>query len=462
MKSIKIFIVVILSIFASHLQAQRILTLDESKQLALDNNTEAKNSRLETEASRQKKKSAFTNFFPNISASGFMFRANENLMEINTQGGNLPVWDGKNFAQLMNPTQFAYMPASTMGLLKKGTIGFINVMQPIFAGGRIYNGNRLALLGEDVSRYKEKMTGDEVLLKTEEQYRMIVSLDEKAKTVDKYEALLRRLLNQVEDGYNNGLVMKNDVLKVKLKLGEVLLGKSKLENGKKLATMAFCNHIGIPYDSTLVLNNELNITGSPEIYYMDNREALKNRTEYSLLEKSVEAEDLLTQMKLGEYLPQAGIGLSGTYMKFDGDKGRTLGMVVGTLSVPISNWWGGAHELQERKIKEEIAENNFKDKSELLILQMEKCRQDLTDAYKQYLLSLDSETQAEENLKVNEDSYKNGLINVSELLEAQALYQQTQDQLTDAKTNYVVKKTRYLQSVLHNSGRNRGGLFFLA
>lgn len=446
MKTIKIFIAFIIIVFASQLGAQRILTLEESKQLALENNTEAKNSRLEREASVQKRKSAFTNFFPNISASGFMFEANENLMEIETEGGNLPVWDGKNFAQLMKPTLFAYMPASTMGLLKKGTIGFVSIMQPLFAGGRIYNGNRLASLGEDVSIYKEKLTGDEVLIKTEEQYWTIVSLEEKGKTVDRYETLLRRLLSQVEDAYNNGLVMKNDVLKVKLKLGEVLLGKSKLENGKKLATMAFCNHIGIPYDSALVLNNELNISGSPDIYFRDNREALKNITEYSLLEKSVEAEDLLTSMKLGEYLPQAGIGVTGTYMKFDESDSRTLGMVVATLSVPLSNWWGGAHELEERKIKEEIAENNFRDKSELLILRMEKYWQDLNDAYKQYLLNLDSETQAEENLRVNEDSYQNGLINVSELLEAQALYQQTQDQLTDAKTNYVVKKSRYLQA----------------
>ena len=81
-------------------------------------------------------------------------------------------------------------------------------------------------------------------------------------------------------------------------------------------------------------------------------------------------------MKLGEYLPQAGIGITGLYMKFDEGKDRTLGMVYGSLAVPISSWWGGSHELQERSIKEEIAENNFKDNCELLILQMEKAWQD--------------------------------------------------------------------------------------
>ena len=257
--------------------------------------------------------------------------------------------------------------------------------------------------------------------------------------------MLNRLLAQVQDAFNSGLVMKNDVLKVKLKLGEVLLNKSKLENGRKLAAMAFCQYIGVPYDSALILKDELKIYEIPQSYFVDKDEALKKRTEYRLLEKSVEAEKLQTSMKLGEYLPQAGIGVSGLYLKFDEANERTLGMVFGTVSVPISGWWGGSHELQERSIKEEITENNFKSNSELLVLQIEKAWQDLTDAYKQYLLSDESKAQAEENFKVNDDSYKNGLTTISDLLEAQALLQQAQDQLTDSKANYIVKETTYLQ-----------------
>lgn len=444
MKKINLFILVMMLLSINHVFAQRVLTLEESKQLALQNNSKSKNSKLETAASHQTRMSALTNYFPSVSAGGMMFEAQKNLMEIETAGGNLPVYDG-NPANLATATQFAYLPGGTMGLMKKGTIGYINVVQPIFAGGRILNGNKLAALGEDVSVYKEKMTKDEILLKTEEQYWLIVSLKEKSNTINKYEELLNRLLFQVEDAFKSGLVMKNDLLKVKLKLSEVLLNKSKLENGTKLATMAFCQHIGVPYDSTLALRNQLAIGELPQSLLIDNSDALKNRNEYSLLELSVRAEELKTNMKLGEYLPQAGIGVNGMYMKFDEGKGRTLGMVFGTVSIPISNWWGGSHELEERSIKEEIAENNFKNNSELLLLQMEKAWQDLTDAYKQYLLSEESKSQAEENIKVNEDSYKNGLITTSDLLEAQALLQQTEDQLIDAKANYIVKKTTYLQ-----------------
>lgn len=444
MKKINIYILLIMLFNINQIFSQRVLTLEESKQLALQNNAKSKNSKLEIEASHQIQKSAFTNYFPNISAGGFVWNAQKSLMEMEMKGGNLPVYDG-NPVNLLNPTQFAYFPSSTIGLLKKGTIVYINVIQPIFTGGRIIYGNKLASLGEDVSELKNKMTEDEILLKTEEQYWLIVSLEEKFRTINKYEELLNRLLLQVEDAYKSGIVMKNDVLKVKLKLSEVQLNKSKLENGRKLAAMAFCQHIGISYDSSLVFKDELEISDLPQSYFVDKNEALRKRVEYSLLEKSVEAEELQTKMKRGEYLPQAAIGISEMYMKFDESKDRTFGMVYGTVTVPISGWWSGSYELQERSIKEEIAENNFKNNSELLLLQIEKAWQDLNDAYKQYLLSKESKSQAEENFKVNEDSYKNGISTVSDLLEAQALLQQTQDQLTEAKANYLVKVTTYLK-----------------
>jgi outer membrane protein TolC len=437
-------VICLLLIYALPVFAQRALTLDESKQLALQNNAKIKNGALEIESAQQTKKAAFTNFFPSISASGAMFEAQKNLMEISTQGGNLPVYDG-NLANLRSATQFAYMPASTMGLMKSGTFGMVTAVQPIFAGDRIWNGNRLASLGEDVSKEKNRLSHNEVLLKTEEQYWLVVSLNEKFKTIQRYEELQNSLLAQVEDAYKSGLVSRNDVLRVKVRRSGVLLNKSKLENGKKLATMAFCQYIGIPYDSTLVLSDSLFIDGLPQSHYVDHTEALKNRSEYILLQASVRAEELQSDMKLGEYLPEVAVGVSGLYMKLDESNDRTLGMVFGTVSIPISGWWEASHTLEERSIKEKIAENNMKDNSELLLLQMQKAWQDFTDAYKQVLLSEEAKAQAEENLKVNQDSYNNGMSNLSDLLEAQALQQQMNDQLIDAKGSYRSKQITYLQ-----------------
>jgi outer membrane protein len=420
MKRTNILILLLISLGFSQVFAQNALTLEESIKLALKNNYEIKNSELEIKAAQQIKKSALTSYFPGISAGGLQFRAEKSLLEMGLHG-------------------------LAIGLLKEGTIGYVNAVQPIFAGGRIINGNKLAGLGENASKFKSKMTKDELVFKTEEYYWQIISLEEKYKTIEKYEEMLDGLLRQVEDAYSSGIVMKNDVLKVKLKRSEVLLNKSKLNNGTKLAKMAFCQYLGLPFNSELTFKDTLTINESPQMLYVENTKVLKNRNEYKLLELSVKAEKLQTKMTRGEYLPQAAIGAAYQYLKFDESEGRSLGMIYGTVSMPISGWWGGFHELKNRKYMERIAENNFKDNSELLLLQMEKSWQDLDDAYTQYLLSEESKEQAIENMKVNKDSYDNGLIAVSDLLEARALLQQAEDQSTDAKANYLLKKTKYLQ-----------------
>lgn len=417
MNKINLLIIMLIYLWANQVFAQDILTLEESIQLALKNNYSIKNSKLEYKTAQQTKKSAFTNYFPSISATGIKFDAEEPLFQIQTD----------------------------MGFLEKGTVGYINAVQPIFAGGRIINGNKLASLGVEASDFKDRLTKDEIILKTKENYWQIISLEEKSRTIEKFEEMLNRLLEQVEDAYNSGIVLKNDVLKVKLRRNEILLNKSKLNNGTTIAKMAFCQHLGIGFDSTIRYENELTVDKYPQTLWVENSQVLKIRNEYKLLELSVRAEKLRTRIKRGEYLPEAGIGVSYQYLKFDESEDRSFGMIYGTISIPISGWWGGSHELRIRKLNEKIAENNLKDKSELLLLQMEKSWQDLTDAYTQYLLSEDSKEQARENMKVNEDSYKHGLITVSDLLEAQALLQQSEDQSTDAKTNYLLKKAQYLQ-----------------
>lgn len=438
-KYVGILCIIILNI--NFIYAKTNLSLDESKSLALQNNSSIQNSLLKIEAARQIKEAAFTKFFPKITANGTTFQSPHNLMEITVKGGNLPVYDG-NPANLATAKQFAYFPGISLGMLKNGTIGMINIMQPIYAGGRILNGNQLAALGETACGYQYNLLKNEVLFKTEEQYWQIVAFNEKLKTIQSYSQLLESLLKQVKDAYKAGIVQKNDVLKVEIKRSELKLTQSKLENGIKLSTMAFCQYIGIPYESKLILTDTIAVN---HIDPVDHSKALKDRQEYRLLQTAIEAEALQTQIKKGEYLPQVGIGFNELYMQIDSAAGKTEGIIYGTVQIPISDWWEASHTLDEQAQKEQIAKNNLKNTSELLLLQMEKSWQDLTDSRKQVTLSEDVQKQALENLKVNQDSYQNGLSSISDLLEAQSILQTANDQLTESKVQYQLKRITYLQ-----------------
>lgn len=442
----KISIIVVALITSATAYSQTTLTLEQSKSLALKNNKAIQNSALEIEAAKQVKKNAFTNYFPKVNANILGFQAINPLIEYKMEGGNLPVYDG-NPANLPTATQFAYFPGMELSMLQRSAIGVLNIAQPIYAGGRIKTGNELAQLNVEVKEQQQKLSKNEILLKTEQQYWQLISLQEKQKTLEQYELLLQDIRKQVDDAYKSGLIIKNDVLKVQIKQSELEASKNKLLNGKKLATMQFCQTIGIAYDSTLVLQETIDVTQGPLFYYTDHSQVLGNRTEYLLLEKSVEAAKLQTKMKQGDYMPTVAVGLAGYHINMleKGANNFTNGLAYVSVSIPISDWWGGSHSIKEHKIKQEIAQNTFEDTKGLLNLQMEKAWTDVNEAWQQISIIQETALQADENLKVSQTGYNSGVVTLSDLLEAQALVAETADKLIEAQTQYKLAVTTYLQ-----------------
>ena len=421
------------------------LDLDSCKTLALKNNWEIKSAQYELEASKQVKKEAFTKYFPTVRADAFAMRATDYMIKQDIPQMNLPVYDG-NPMNLLAPTQFAYFPGMEIKTLDYTNVGTISAVQPIFAGGRIYNGNKLAKLGVELNEDRLKNSTEDILLKTESYYWQIITLKEKRNTLNIYQKLLESLYKDVNIALNAGLVQKSDLLKVQLKLNEVSANKLKLENGITLSKMAFCQIIGIEYSENFDLDDNLNINEIPESVYANYNEALLNRNEYAMLNKAVEAENIRKNMIIGENLPQISIGVQGLYLDMF-EQQNSHGILFATVSVPISGWWEASYKINEHKIKAEIARNNLEQKSELMLLQMEKSYKDLNEGFQQIKIAESSVTQANEHLRVINDNNKAGIINTSDLLEAQLMYQQAENQLLEAQFNYKIKLLVYKKSI---------------
>lgn len=110
-----------------------------------------------------------------------------------------------------------------------------------------------------------------------------------------------------------------------------------------------------------------------------------------------------------------------------------------------SDWWGGGKQrLKQERIQEEIAQNNRMDGIDQLKVAITQSWYDLLNAHEQIQYALENKQLAEENLKVNRDNYDNGLSNITDLLDAQAMAQNAQSTLIDAYTNYENKEIIYL------------------
>ncbi|WP_321423841.1 TolC family protein [uncultured Bacteroides sp.] len=402
------------------ISAQEVLTLEQCKKLALENNVKIRNARLEQSASNETKKEAFTNYFPVVSATGEGFNANKGIISLDLAG-------------------------MSMSMLKNGVVGGVTATQPVFAGGKIVNGNKLAQLGTEVSGYQMKLSEDEVSVTAEQYYWQIVSLQEKMKTIQIVEKMLENLHKDVAAAYKAGTTNKNDVLRVELKQNEIASNKLKVENGLSISKLALCQYMGIASKDFVTDTAAFNSLASPLEYKVNHEETLRNRTEYKLLDKNVEANRLQTKMKIGEYMPQVAVG-AGYMYNYLMDKNSSFGILYATVSVPISGWWGGSHAIKKQKLNEKMAENTKQNNSELLIIQMQQLWNDLEEAYKQVNLAEKSVQSSSENLRLNTDFYKAGTVALNDLLDAETLLQQSRDQNTEARVNYLVKKTKYLQA----------------
>jgi outer membrane protein len=444
MNRIQIYTVIL--VLLTTMSYGQTLTLEQCKQQALKNNNNLKNSYLEIQAAKEIQKEAYTNYFPKVSAGALGMQAIDPLFKINMAGGNLPVYNG-NPANLANPSQFAYMPGVSAGLFNQIGLGYVNILQPLYMGGKIKTGNQLAALNTSVKENQQQLANKEILLKAEEEYWRVVVLQEKEKTLQAYNDFLDKLHAQVNNAYKNGLIVKNDLLKVEIKKSELNVSKIQLENGKKLSLMQLCQTTGLDYQPGMNVNGDFSLLQNPESYFVLNDQALKKRYEYQLLGKMVQASELETKMKKSNYIPTIGVGVNGYYLnQFEkGDKGAFNGMVFTTVSIPISDWWGGKHKLNELRTKEEMARNTQRENEGLLKLQMEKAWTDLNEAYDKIKLLGEILMQTEENLKLNQNSYKNGLIQISDILEAQALKTEIEDKLTEAKSTYKIKVSDYLK-----------------
>ena len=400
--------------------AQQAYSLAQCKKLALENNARMKNARLEVSSARQTKEEAFTNFFPSLSASALGYNANQPLVEANLGG----------------------MP---LALLKNGIVGDITVTQPLFAGGQIVNGNKLAQLGVEVSRFKQEQSAKEVLLTTEVYYWQIISLNEKIKTLAIVEQLVNSLYKDVDAAVKAGVKNRNDLLQVQLRKNSVASDRLQLENGLKLSRMLLGQYVGIKADSLSIEPVSFDEPASPEKLRTDHGAALLTTPEYQLLAKNVEANRLQQKITVGKYLPTVGIGAS--YMYDDlMDKDNTTAMVFAKVSVPISDWWGGSHAIKKQKFQTMMAQNEQRNNSDLLLIQMQKLWNDVEESYKQVKLAEESVVTATENVRLNTNYYQAGTTTLSDLLDSQLLLQQSRNQHTDAYTQYLIKQTQYLQA----------------
>ena len=427
-------------------QSTTVLSLQQLRDSALHNNISLRRARLEIESAKQQRREAFTHYFPSVSATGAWFNANRGMAKMDIDPSEFITPElGASLAQMLPAEALSALSSPmSMTMMKNGTIAGISAIQPIFAGGQIVLGNRLARIGEEASQLQLHLSENDVEKQVEQYYWQLVSMDEKTRTLDAVDSLLAVLSRDVTAAVDAGVALRNDLLQVQLRQNDIRSQRLRLNNGTSLVRLLLAQFCGlrdssftIAIPSTAVSSSASQVDAAPLVAPS---ETVASLPEYQLLQKQVEAATLQRRMEVGKQLPSLAVGAGYNYHNLL-DNDRHFGMVFATVSVPISDWWGGSHAIRRRRIAEQEAQEQLADNAELLAIRMQKASNDVSEALSQLDLAEQSIRQAAENLRIQRDTYQAGTSTMSDLLQAQLLYQQTLDQRTDA---YIALQTALL------------------
>lgn len=437
MKRLKLTFLIALLLGFPEVQAEPcVMSLDSCRSLAVKNNKELRMTDMQKQTAYYNRKSAFTSYLPKVSATGmYMHTGKEISLLSDDQKTTLShLGDALSVPALNNVGEGL---ADALRTDTRNMAGAALILtQPIYTGGKIRAYNKITRFAEQIAADKHNLQYQELIVSVDETYWNIILLTSRKKLAESYLRLVKTLDSDVSQLIAEGFATKADGLSVKVKVNEANVALIQVDNGIEILKMKLCQLCGIPLDSQLVLADENNekvsvITGH-EIMDSDTWE---RRPELSALNKSILIYDEKVKVARSEFLP--AVALTGGYFasypsvfnsfekKFKGT--WNIGVV---LSVPIITWGDRSYKVRAAKAEAQTARFHFDETREKIELQVSQSRQKVREAHERYDASLSSQEEADENLRYANLGLSEGIIPVSNVLEAQTAW-------LSAKTNLI-------------------------
>ena len=413
-----------------------VLTLDSCRSMAVVNNKHLRMAEMQRQAACYNRKSAFTSYLPKVSAAGIYMHTGEELSLLSDeQKSSLSGIGDVLSIPALNPVGQGLVDALRTDT-RNMSGATVMLTQPLYMGGKIRAYNNITRYAEQIAGDKHKLQYQELVVQVDEVYWKIVALTARRRLAESYRDLVVKLDNDIEQMIAEGLATKADGLSVKVKVNEANVAIIQVDNGIELLKMNLCQLCGLPLESSFVLADEDKAespeadVGMEEVYG-----TWENRPELSALGKSVRIYDEKVRIARAEFLPN--LALTGGYFTsnpsvFNSFEKRFKGTwnIGVAVNIPIVTWGDRRYKVKAANVEAMVARYDLEETREKIELQVAQSRQKVREAHERYVASLSSQAEADENLHYATLGLKEGVIPLSNVLEAQTAW-------LSAKTNLL-------------------------
>lgn len=452
--------IILIFIFATttHIGAQQLLSLEQCRQLAIDNNKALKIATEQERIAYYNKKDALTKFFPEISFMGGYMHNQKNLHLISSSA----IPPAIPLPQPIGDLTAIPIPQDIRdGIWKLGEVDIKNIWaggftltQPLFMGGKIVAYNDLRSYAEQLAKTMKETQMTDVIVEVDNAYWQVVSVANKKKLAESYVELLQKMDSDISVMEQEGVATKADRLSVNVKLNEAEMSLTKAQNGLSLSKMLLSQICGLEISDALTLQDENieNIVVNNETDIIPNiDEALVNRTEIRSLELATKIYQKQEKIALADFMPN--VALSANYLwtnpnLFDGFEKKFDGMwnVGVVLKVPL-NFVSSSAKLNAAKAETRIKRFELAEAKEKITLQINQEVYKLSEANKKLTSAKKNTEKADENLRYANVGFDEGVITSSDAMAAHTAWLSAHSELIDAQIELILCKI-YLNKAL--------------
>ena len=434
--------------------------LDSLRARAVANNKSLLMAGQKKEAARYTHKSATTNYLPRISVTGaYMYTSRE--LSLLSDGQKQTLSNLGTGLSAMVPGLAPLAPqlnSAGQGLVDAlhtdtRNAGIVAVMltQPIYMGGKIRAYDKITQYAEQAVGTMYDKTLQDIIVEVDDAYWNLVALHSRKKLAEGYKALVDKLENDVEELVNEGMATKADLLSVKVKVNEAGVALIQVNNGIELSRMNLCRICGLDMDEPIEVEDDIdgmdaadekNVDMDIAAATADNmvRQAESNRKELQALGLQSRIYDEKIKLARAEYLPK--LALVGGYLAsnpsvFNSFERKMKGMwnVGVTLNVPILTWGDRIYKVKAAKAEACLHRYEADEAREKIELQVNQCRQKLQESMERYQTAVRSVDEAEENLRYANCGMKEGVITLSNVMEAQTAWLKAKSEWVNAQVD---------------------------
>ncbi len=348
-----------------------------------------------------------------------------------------------------------------MTLQLRGTyMAGISLTQPIYAGGKITTANKLASIGEEISKEQLRAARMDVLADAEKSYWTYVAVLSKVDMMESYQAMMDSIYETTEFAVKTGMSSRQTLLRVETRRSEIVYRLNQAKAGADLCRMALCRVIGVADTVSIVPIEEISLEYDLPSEGMD----ISNRPEIMLLKKNIDIKKQEVSMARADFLPTVGVQLgwnaygniktkgwtqdeAGNYVPFTSNTKSNGFMGVLSVQIPLFHWGEGIKKVRRAKIEVENAHLSLDRNKRLIELEVNQNYSNVITGYDLVKYAEVAMHEAEENLRIMKEQYEIGMVTLTDLLEAQSQWHSSYSNIIEARTQFKINYIDYLRSI---------------